>query len=174
LWRSRESEWHGQASGRHPDEVTQPAVPAANSPMMASTAAKVTEIFIPAKMLGSAVGSRTTVNSRKRDALVASSGGSHPVPVSVPAPTNQPDQNRAHPARQQLFPGRLGYRGLSASRSKDTYLAAKIPAHRRPRGPMKAILALEHSILTRSGTCPPMANATPAEAPTTSRGRAGP
>lgn len=42
----------------------------------------------------------------------------------------------------------LGTAALSASRSKDTYLAAKYRRITARRGPMKAIVALEHSILT--------------------------
>ena len=42
----------------------------------------------------------------------------------------------------------LGTAALSASRSKDTYLAAKFRRIAARRGPMKAIVALEHSILT--------------------------
>ena len=42
----------------------------------------------------------------------------------------------------------LGTAALSASRSKDTYLAAKYRRIAARRGPMKAIVALEHSILT--------------------------
>jgi transposase len=42
----------------------------------------------------------------------------------------------------------LGTAALSASRSKDTYLAAKFRRISARRGPMKAIVAIEHSILT--------------------------
>jgi len=42
----------------------------------------------------------------------------------------------------------LGTAALSASRSKDTYPAAKYRRIAARRGPMKAIVALEHSILT--------------------------
>ena len=42
----------------------------------------------------------------------------------------------------------LGTAALSASRSKDTYLAAKYRRIAARRGPMKAIVATEHSILT--------------------------
>lgn len=42
----------------------------------------------------------------------------------------------------------LGIAALSASRSKDTYLAAKYRRIAARRGPMKAIVAIEHSILT--------------------------
>lgn len=42
----------------------------------------------------------------------------------------------------------LGTAALSASRSKDTYLAAKYRRIAPRRGPMKAIVAVEHSILT--------------------------
>lgn len=42
----------------------------------------------------------------------------------------------------------LGTAALSASRSKDTYLAAKFRRIAARRGPMKAIVAVEHSILT--------------------------
>lgn len=42
----------------------------------------------------------------------------------------------------------LGTAALSASRSKDTYLAAKYRRIAVRRGPMKAIVAIEHSILT--------------------------
>jgi transposase len=44
--------------------------------------------------------------------------------------------------------GALGIAALSASRSKDTYLAAKYWRIAARRGPMKAIVAVEHSILT--------------------------
>jgi transposase len=44
----------------------------------------------------------------------------------------------------------LGTAALSASRSKDTYLAAKFRRISARRGPMKAIVAIEHSILTAS------------------------
>lgn len=42
----------------------------------------------------------------------------------------------------------LGTAALSASRSKDTYLAVKYRRIAARRGPMKAVVALEHSILT--------------------------
>lgn len=42
----------------------------------------------------------------------------------------------------------LGTAALSASRNKDTYLAAKYRRIAARRGPMKAIVAIEHSILT--------------------------
>ena len=42
----------------------------------------------------------------------------------------------------------LGTAALSASRSKDTYLAAKYRRIAARRGPMKAIVAVAHSILT--------------------------
>ncbi|HET7415574.1 MAG TPA: IS110 family transposase [Arthrobacter sp.] len=42
----------------------------------------------------------------------------------------------------------LGTAALSASRSKNTYLSAKYKRIAARRGPMKAIVALEHSILT--------------------------
>ncbi len=42
----------------------------------------------------------------------------------------------------------LGTAALSASRSKDTYLSAKYRRIAARRGPMKAVVALEHSILT--------------------------
>ena len=42
----------------------------------------------------------------------------------------------------------LGTAAMSASRSKDTYLAANYRRIAAGRGPMKAIVALEHSILT--------------------------
>lgn len=42
----------------------------------------------------------------------------------------------------------LGTAAMSASRSKNTYLAAKYRRIAARRGPMKAIVALEHSILT--------------------------
>lgn len=42
----------------------------------------------------------------------------------------------------------LGTAALSASRSKDTYLSAKYRRIAARRGPMKAIVALEHTILT--------------------------
>ena len=42
----------------------------------------------------------------------------------------------------------LGTAALSASRSKETYLAAKYRRIAARRGPMKAIVAIEHSILT--------------------------
>jgi transposase len=42
----------------------------------------------------------------------------------------------------------LGIAALSASRSKDTYLAAKYRRIAARRGPMKAIVAAEHSILS--------------------------
>jgi transposase len=42
----------------------------------------------------------------------------------------------------------LGTAALSASRSKDTYLSAKYRRIAVRRGPMKAIVAIEHSILT--------------------------
>ena len=42
----------------------------------------------------------------------------------------------------------LGTAALSASRSKDTYLSAKYRCIAARRGPMKAIVAVEHSILT--------------------------
>jgi transposase len=42
----------------------------------------------------------------------------------------------------------LGTAAMSASRSKDTYLAAKYRRITARRGPMKAIVALEHSIIT--------------------------
>ena len=42
----------------------------------------------------------------------------------------------------------LGIAALSASRSKDTYLAAKYRRIAARRGPMKAVVAIEHSILT--------------------------
>ena len=41
----------------------------------------------------------------------------------------------------------LGTAALAASRSKDTYLAARYRRIAARRGPMKAIVALEHSIL---------------------------
>jgi transposase len=44
--------------------------------------------------------------------------------------------------------GALGIAALSASRSKNTYLAAKYWRVATRRGPMKATVALEHSILT--------------------------
>jgi hypothetical protein len=44
--------------------------------------------------------------------------------------------------------GALGIAALSASRSKDTYLAAKYWRVAARRGPMKATVALEHSIIT--------------------------
>ena len=43
--------------------------------------------------------------------------------------------------------GALGTAAMSASRSKDTYLAAKYRRIASRRGPMKAIVALEHSML---------------------------
>ncbi len=42
----------------------------------------------------------------------------------------------------------LGTAALSASRSKDTYLAARYRRIAARRGPMKAIVAVEHSILS--------------------------
>jgi transposase len=42
----------------------------------------------------------------------------------------------------------LGTAALSASRSKDTYLVAKFRRTSARRGPMKAVVAIEHSILT--------------------------
>ncbi|QCO98401.1 IS110 family transposase [Arthrobacter sp. 24S4-2] len=49
----------------------------------------------------------------------------------------------------------LGTAAMSASRSKDTYLAAKYRRIAARRGPMKAIVAIEHSILARySCRCP--------------------
>jgi transposase len=42
----------------------------------------------------------------------------------------------------------LGTAALSASRSKDTYLAARFRRIAARRGPMKAVVAVEHSILT--------------------------
>lgn len=42
----------------------------------------------------------------------------------------------------------LGTAALSASRSKDTYLAARYRRIAARRGPMKAVVAIEHSILT--------------------------
>jgi transposase len=44
--------------------------------------------------------------------------------------------------------GALGIAALSASRTKNTYLAAKYWRIAARRGPMKATVALEHSILT--------------------------
>jgi transposase len=43
--------------------------------------------------------------------------------------------------------GALGVAALSASRSHDTYLAAKYRRIASRRGPMKAIVALEHAML---------------------------
>lgn len=59
----------------------------------------------------------------------------------------------AEPSRHILpgnkyFKAALGAAALSASRSKDTYLAAKYRRIAVRRGPMKAIVAIEHSILT--------------------------
>ena len=42
----------------------------------------------------------------------------------------------------------LGIAALSASRSKDTYLSVKYRRIAVKRGPIKAVVALEHSILT--------------------------
>jgi transposase len=43
--------------------------------------------------------------------------------------------------------GALGIAAMSASRSKDTYLAAKFRRIASRRGPIKAIVALEHAML---------------------------
>ncbi len=43
--------------------------------------------------------------------------------------------------------GALGIAAMSAARSKDTYLAAKYRRIAARRGPMKAIVALEHAML---------------------------
>ena len=46
--------------------------------------------------------------------------------------------------------GALGIAAMSAARSKDTYLSAKYRRIAARRGPMRAVVALEHSILTAS------------------------
>ncbi|MGH3710398.1 MAG: transposase, partial [Pseudonocardiaceae bacterium] len=55
--------------------------------------------------------------------------------------------------------GALGVAAMSAARSKDTYLSAKYQRIASRRGPLKAIVALEHAMLTAiwnmitHGTC---------------------
>lgn len=44
--------------------------------------------------------------------------------------------------------GALGIAGMSAARSKDTYLATKYRRIATRRGPLKALVAVEHAILT--------------------------
>ncbi|WP_035783289.1 transposase, partial [Arthrobacter sp. H14] len=51
------------------------------------------------------------------------------------------------PGNKYLKAG-LGTAAMSASRSKNTYLSVKYRRIAARRGPMKAIVALEHSILT--------------------------
>jgi transposase len=57
------------------------------------------------------------------------------------------DQIRILPGNKYLKAS-LGTAALSASRAKDTYLAAKYRRVTARRGQMKAIVAVEHSIIT--------------------------
>ena len=59
----------------------------------------------------------------------------------------RPGQVHQDPPRQPLPQGALGVAALSAARSGDTYLAANYRRIASRRGPVKAIVAVEHAML---------------------------
>ncbi len=65
--------------------------------------------------------------------------------------------------------GALGVAAMAATRSKDTYLAARYRRIAARRGPLKALVAIERTrSSSRSGTCSPTTPPTPTPARTTS------